>query len=134
MGMEGSRFELPEEVNELRSRIESWRASKGSPVERMPEPLWAGAVEWARRFGACAVSRALGIGYGGLRRRLGLADGSETSPEAPRGGFVELSGWSSSPMLVEVSRADGCRLGLQVHPGEGPDAAQVLRAFLGQAE
>lgn len=132
--MERGRVELPVEIEELRSRIESWRALKGSPVERMPEPLWAGATEWARRFGACAVSRALGIGYVGLRRRLGLAGEPETGPEFPRSGFVELSGWPGSPMLVEVNRVDGCRLGLQVHPGAGPDAAHVLRAFLGQAE
>ncbi len=121
------------ELAELRSGIEGWRASKGSKVERMPEALWTEATAWARRLGACAVSRALGIGYASLRQRLDATGGSETGAEVSRAGFVELSGWAGSPMVVEVDRADGCRLRLQVGPGAAPDAAGVLRAFLGQA-
>ena len=96
----------------------------------MPAWLWDEAVAFGRSFGASSVSRALGIGYVGLRQRLGEAEGLEPGPEIPSGGFVELGAWSGSPMLVEADRADGCRLRLQVYPGAGSDAAAVLRAFL----
>ena len=124
---------MGQELEDLRFRIEAWRALKVSPVERMPVGLWDEATAWAGRLGASAASRALGVGYVGLRRRLGASVGEAGGAAALRGSFVELGGWPSAPMVVETDRADGCRLRLQVQPGSGSEAALVLTAFLGQS-
>lgn len=133
------RIELPGEVEELRGRIATWRGGKASPVERMPAGLWSEAAGWARRFGASAVIRALGIGYVGLRQRLGEAAEPYRGTEVRGGGFVELGTWAGppaagcGPMRVEVDRADGCQIRLEVTAGGVEAAATLLRAFLGQA-
>jgi len=116
-------------VAELRERIEIWRTARVGRA-RMPEGLWSEVVEWGRRYGACRVSRELGVDYGSLRSRLGVgkADAQVDS------GFVELggfAGWGST--RVEASRPDGCSLRIEVATGGGAEAAVLLQAFLGQA-
>ena len=66
-----SRVALPEGVEALRVQILAWRSSKTSSVERLPREFWEEAVGLARDFGVSPVSRWLGIGYAGLRQRLG---------------------------------------------------------------
>jgi hypothetical protein len=52
--------EWPAEVMDLRGRIEGWRVSRVGRA-RMPEELWTEAATWARRYGACRISRGLGV-------------------------------------------------------------------------
>jgi len=66
------KVELPVEVGELRGRIEGWRLNRARGG-RMPEELWGEALDWARIYGACAISRALGIGYASLRIKSAVA-------------------------------------------------------------
>lgn len=127
------RVELPEEVEELRVRISAWRSSKTSSVERMPRELWAEAVGLASHFGVSAVSRGLGIGYAGLRQRLGEI-GEPLLKTGVRGeDFVELGTWAGcGPMRMEVQHANGSRLRLEGIQGASNEAALLLRIFLGE--
>lgn len=93
--------------------------------------LWSEAVELARKYGACRVSRALGVSYGGLRSRLAEA---RDVAKVEGSGFVALegfAGWGSS--RVEAHRPDGCSLRIEVRAGGGAEAVLLLHAFLGQA-
>lgn len=128
------RFELLGEVEELRARIAAWRELKASPVERMPEALWMEAAALADRYGVSAVSRALGVGYMGLRQRLGEVASAEKGTEAQGGGFVEVGTWPGCGRIrVEVARADGSRMKLEVMEGAASEAVDLLRAFLASA-
>ncbi len=128
------RVESLGKVEELRARIAAWRGLKASPVERMPEALWLEASALAERFGVSAVSRALGIGYIGLRQRLGESEAAEMGAEVQGGGFVEVGTWPGCGRIrVEVERADGRRMKLEVMEGASTEAVDLLRAFLVQA-
>ena len=99
----------------------------------MPEELWGEALGWARIYGACAISRALGIGYAGLRTRLGMGKHiQQRGTEAGGGGFVELGNlWAGSGLsTVEVIGQHGCRLTLSLAPASNIDVASVVAAFL----
>jgi hypothetical protein len=119
-------------MRELGTRIEEWRKSK--PRERrMPEELWRLAADLAEVHGAGRVSKQLGIGFVGLKSRMGNKDreikrGTEFSGD----GFVELVNLAGcGPIRVEVSKPDGCQLRLELSRGLGEEGALLLQTFLG---
>ena len=129
--MRGVQVELLGELEELRGRITEWRELKVSKVERMPEGIWAEATGLAGRFGVFRVSRALGIGSMGLRKRLGEARAAAQGVAVQGGGFVDVGMWPGcGRMRVEVERADGSRMKLEVMEGAASEAVELLRAFL----
>jgi hypothetical protein len=113
-------------LDALRQKIEQWRNQRPR-IRAMPEELWQEAGEAARRLGVCRVSRALRLGYVGLRRRAG--SGSQPPSRADQRGeslqqngeFVELAGFSavrqapgSDETVVEVAAPDGTRLTIRL--------------------
>jgi hypothetical protein len=82
-GEDGGPFVAP------RKRIEAWRASKRRKGERMPEELWAMAVELGRRHGVSRTSRQLGVDYSRLKRLVESETSVVSAQEGAR--FVELA-------------------------------------------
>lgn len=80
------------ELEHLQRRIERWRMSRVRQG-RMPEPLWAAAVEVAAQHGVGRVASALGLGYAGLKQRVEAAAPRRRVPEAEeaKSGFGEGS-------------------------------------------
>ncbi len=118
---------LPVGVQEVGGRIEHWRQTRKKQTA-MPKDLWEEAAALARVHGVYRISQALTVSYDGLRKR---ADRSERDRrEAPSlGGFVEVNAEQLSASgglkqtMVELSRADGTRLVVQM---SGPDSLDVL--------
>jgi len=92
----------------------------------MPEELWRSAAQLAGSEGVWAVTRALGLNYGNLKRRVvGRPEQRQRAVEA-------------QPLFVEVGRAGavvvpGCVLEIQDREGlrmtvrlEGQSAADVV--------
>ena len=77
-------------LEDLQQRFEIWRGKEQKG--RIPEELWKSAAELAREFGVNPVSRALGLDYKRLKRRLVGSGASEvkTSPTTRGPTFVEL--------------------------------------------
>jgi hypothetical protein len=108
----------------------------------MPEALWAEATSLARRFGVCPVSRAAGLGYGSLQRRVRpqvdlRRPTSDVSAAAPTT-FVELSGADlvggrshseGSGIAVELIDPDGARLVFRLPSGSTQELVALVRAF-----
>ena len=100
-------------LEELQGRFATWR-STGRKGERIPEALWEAAAVAARELGVNRVSRAAGLDYTRLKRRVAGsgAPQAETSPTATGPVFVELptdsvasrSAWSSSRACAGGSR------------------------------
>jgi hypothetical protein len=134
-----SRVVDPVGIEELRNRIEVWRAMKASPVERMPEGLWGEAAALAGRLGISVVSRALGVGYAGLRQRLDESEALHSEVSAQGADFLDLGAWSGlgaagcGQIRVVVERVDGSRLRLDVTEGAAHEVVDLLRAFMVQA-
>ena len=116
----------PAAVKRLRSRIEHWRKTRKKRC-RMPEPLWASAVRFAKKHGIYPISCALRVNYMQLKRRVegvGKKAPPAKSPSPPV--FVELT---SGPLEREA----GCTIELEDRGGrkmtirlEGPSDVDVV--------
>ena len=131
---------LPIEFGEVRTKIQSWRASK-NPGSAMPTELWEEAASWTAKFGIHPVCKALGLSQTRMNQFLGPRRPMELHqvPTPVRPTFVELSGGcftdGGAPQagpVVEVTSPDGGRLVMRLTPGNPVDAIGLLQSFLGR--
>jgi len=87
----------------------------------------------AKTHGVRPVSSHLGLSYARLKARMEGQNGdSQRGTESRGGGFVELVNLAEcGQMLVEVKRADGCQMRIEIGSGPCAGTAQIIRAFLG---
>lgn len=69
MGMSKVSRELPARMEGVRRRLERWRRTRQAR-SRIPEPLWAAAVNVAGRFGIHRTAKTLLLDYYSLKRRV----------------------------------------------------------------
>src|SRR5437867_13300366 len=74
---------IPEDMQELRRRLEEWRATH-RPRSPLPDELWSIAVGLAQRHNLHRVARTFWLAYGAFKRRM---SGSGPKPTAT---FVDL--------------------------------------------
>jgi hypothetical protein len=123
--------ELKGRIQPLRQQVEEWRKHKGSN-ERMPEPLWEGAIELARVYGVSPVQRILRIDYRGLERRaLGIRKPSAKARPVGRPSFIELPSLPArrAEHLVELEDGTGRKLSLKVAAGHLGEVLPLAQAF-----
>jgi hypothetical protein len=77
-------------LEEVRTRFEIWRQGK-KPGSRIPKCLWAAAVDVCIDQPIYHVSRALGLNYTELKRRVARTKGAADTQNSSEKGFVELS-------------------------------------------
>ena len=117
-------------LSRLKRRFDQWRAGRKVGA-RIPQELWAGAVDLVGEHGACAVAAELHLDYAVLKRRAGLAGGKVRVQEAPQ--FVELfapagpttSATSRPECVVELDNARGAKMRLELS-GKGLAGLSVL--------
>ena len=124
-----------EMIDRLRARIEAWRSSEHRG-RRMPEELWQEAGAAAQKLGVCPVSRALGLGYQTLKRRVYPSESSPSNVVShPR--FIEVAGFAPSngivagEVIIETVLADGARLAIRLKDSS-PALLTVIQAWRGR--
>jgi hypothetical protein len=137
----------PEDLDPIRQEIKIWRETRRLPGP-MPREIWDRAVVLARAFGVCKVSRAVGLDYTGLRRKVAKAleepglvpptfvelPGRMVSDEklaAPSPRDLEPRALGSKGALIDLSTPDGSRIRIQLEAGRGTEAVGIVAAFLG---
>lgn len=123
--------ELKGRIEPLRQQVEEWRKHKGSN-EKMPEPLWEGAIELAKLYGVSPVQRILRIDYRGLERRaLGTNKPAAKARTAVRPSFIELPSLPARrpEHLVELEDGTGRKLSLKVAVGHLAEVLPLAQAF-----
>ena len=60
---------IPEDLLQLSQRFEEWRSAQPAR-SRLPESMWAAAVEMAERHGLHCTTKALRMDYTRLKKRL----------------------------------------------------------------
>lgn len=133
MSGHGKNSGLPAELQRVRASLEAWRAGK-QRGERIPDPLWSAAVRSAREHGVYPVSRALGLEYSQLKRRVGEPRESKTGPRSGASEFVELSGDAGEPgsgCVIELEKGNGTRMRISVGDAATVDWGRMKEAFLG---
>jgi hypothetical protein len=103
--------EVSGRLEQLRCELEQWRGAH-RPRSRLPEGLWAAAVQLAGQHGLYRTSRTLRLDYGGLKKKAQRTDRPATAPA----GFVELiapAAETSADCLIEVEGARGGKMRVQ---------------------
>jgi hypothetical protein len=96
---------------------------------RIPEPLWALAVQLVEKHGVCRTASALGLDYYALKKRAAAAD-SHTRPMSPA--FVELPASSvlvPRQCVIEVEDGAGATIRVHLKGYEASEIAAVGRSF-----
>ena len=129
-----------DDVEQVRRRWAEWRSTH-AVRSRLPEELWAAAVELVQRDGIEATARALDVDKPSLRKWTGRLQPQRQprpgrSPQKQRANtlpaFVELlaSGSSTaSSCLVEVESPRGAKLRLELKGMQPSELAELIRAF-----
>jgi len=105
---------LPVKMEQARQQLERWRRTRPHR-SRIPEPLWAAAVELARQHGLYPTARTLRLDYTRLKARLqsvrragGVSSPPTWGPAAPPA-FVELIGPGPGRFSEGVVELEGPR-------------------------
>jgi hypothetical protein len=149
-------YQYPARLEGIRQRFDRWRATREGR-SRIPERLWASAVEAACRYGVGQVSRVLRLDYYSLKKRVetsgrsgesaavgGPGRAAESQPVAD---FIELAAADSPPLpattlscirrpspdgpecLVELEDPRGAKMRIHLKGASAPDLAALSRSF-----
>ncbi len=112
-------------------RFKSWR-DRNRPRTRLPEELWALAVDLAQEQGLNKTVRALGLDYNALKRKVAGSNKRKASEEASPG-FIEcfpaVGSVHRPECTVELEDVAGARMRIHLKGTECPDLAALTRAF-----
>ena len=117
------------EMEDARRRLEEWRRAQ-TGRSRIPDNLWALAVEVARQHGIYQTSRTLRLDYAKLKQLLEPSDQTKVSLKPAT--FVELiapQATSFSECSIELEGPRG-KLRIQLKGTAMPDWAELSRVFL----
>jgi hypothetical protein len=127
--MNRQRGVISEVYAEVQRQFEQWRSTQPSR-SRLPESLWQSAVDLAKEHGVNPTAKALGLDYGGLRKRLTGSSGQRRKPVPA--GFVELVAPRSvkwEECVIEFESARGSKMRVQWKASAPPDWPSLLRAW-----
>lgn len=118
--------ELASDLAQGRARLVAWRKSR-KPKSRIPEPLWALAVELADKHGLHPTAAALRLDYYSLKKRVEQARPPDPAfievgpaPPATTGGGGEC--------VIELEDGAG-RMRVILKGYDAPDVAALARGF-----
>ena len=116
------------DLQQLRQRLDAWRARCRGPQGRIPEALWSAAVGRARHAGVAPVAAALQLNVGALRRRVETATAAKpTAAMTPA--FIDLGLVAPATTCeLAVEAPNGAKLSIRM-TGPVPDLAGVLATF-----
>jgi hypothetical protein len=129
----GSSSGFLKELERVREELAAWRANLGKGKE-IPETVWRKAAGVAKKYGVNPVSKALGLDYNCLKRRV-RGEGEHKGRRA--GGvpaFVEIKPETSAAELacvIELEKGSGTRLRVCVQSASSVDWCRIKEAFLG---
>ena len=116
----------------VRRQFERWRRTRKA-LSRIPDPLWAAAVEVAGAAGISRAAKTLRVNHHALKKRI--AEAAATAVH-PGGGsvatFVELAPPTrTGPCQCTLELEDACGAKMRVHlQSDGPpDLAALSRSF-----
>jgi hypothetical protein len=123
---------LPARLEDVRQRFERWRRTR-KVRSRIPEALWASAVEMAGTYGLHRTSKALRVNYYTLKKRVKReATAAGSSERDAVATFIELAPPTrvgSCECTLELEDADGATMRVHLKGITTPDLAALSRGF-----
>lgn len=121
------RGQLPADLVRGRAQFQAWRERRALG-ERIPQPLWALAVQLTKTHGVSRTATALGLDYYSLKKR---AEPAAAPSQASKPAFVELT----APVMVakqcqfELDNGAGATLRVQLVGYDTADIEALARSF-----
>jgi len=116
----------------VRQQFERWRRTRKA-LSRIPDPLWAAAVEVAGAAGISRAAKTLRVNHHALKKRIAEAAAAPIHPgEGPIAAFVELAPptrTGSCQCTLELEDACGAKMRVHLQSAEAPDLAGLSRSF-----
>ena len=116
----------------VRRQFERWRRTRKA-LSRIPDPLWAAAVEVAGAAGISRAAKTLRVNHHALKKRIAE---TAATPVHPGGGpvatFVELAPptrTGACQCTLELEDACGAKMRVHLQSDEAPDLAALSRSF-----
>jgi hypothetical protein len=131
----------PDDLARVRADFERWR-SESSGRGHIPDRLWREAVNLLQSHAVSVVCKELRLSAGDLKKRRHAMMTNDSARTAMAPAFVELRAvdrddvsklTSPSPtaqLRVELMRADGVRLSLELRPSEWARVEALCASFL----
>ena len=121
---------VPAEIEEAQLQFENWRRER-KRGQRIPQNLWATAVELVKQHGVWPTARALHLDHDRLKRRLGNGEEQDVNSSA----FVELipQGAMLCACIVEMEDGRGARMRIELK-GAAADLTSLSRTFWSERE
>jgi hypothetical protein len=125
-------------LEQVRRRFERWRRSRRRGT-RIPESLWASAVNLAGTCGIHRTAKALRVDYYGLKKRVEQQGAFScrlpsrlSAEEGSVPAFVELAlpaETGCGQCILELEDAAGSKMRVELRGFEAPDLAALTRSF-----
>jgi len=124
--------EIPVEIERARVGFARWRKNR-KKVTRIPDRLWAAAVDAARLHGVNPTAIALGLDYNHLKERTRSSSRSRRREKAKSPSFMELIVPSETrhfqECTVELENAGGAKMKIHLQNVERHDLATWIQRF-----
>ncbi len=126
-----SGIEFLAELAPVREELASWRVNpaKGKAI---PDSVWSKAVSVAKQHGVHPVSKALGLDYTYLKKRM-TGDGKRgRSGMVPA--FIEMKPvpvTEEAACVIELTKGSGTRMRISLKSAGSVDWCRIKEAFLG---
>jgi hypothetical protein len=118
---------IPERIAQLQHQLEQIRNTQPRR-SRLPESLWAAAIELARQYGIYQVAHTLRLDYMGLKKRLNGV--TTVRKSASKTAFMELvPPPSTMPECVIEFEFSGGKMRIHWKADAPPDWTSLLRAW-----
>lgn len=120
------------EIEKAREHFDSWRRTKEYSSSPIPERLWQEAIGLAGVHSICEISKALGLDYNQLKRRVQRSEALVESPAAQTNAFVELSLSATVPQpeyIIELERPDKARMRMSIKGAVDPHLCDLAKTF-----
>ena len=125
---------LVAELEQVRGELAAWRA-KPEKGQKIPDRVWRKAVRAAKRHGVNPVSKALGLDYSCLKKRVLEGNGNGNGHVALPPAFVEIEAAQTSTddlaCVIELEKNGGTRMRICVKSAGSVDWCRIKEAFLG---
>jgi hypothetical protein len=122
----------PDRLEEVRRRFERWRRTRKA-LSRIPERLWAAAVEVAGAAGISHTAKTLRVNHHALKQRIAEAAATPAQPEgSPVATFLELAPptrTGACQCTLELEDDSGAKMRVHLQSAETPDLAALSRSF-----
>ena len=119
-------------LEEVRRRFERWRRTR-KVLSRIPERLWAAAVEVAGAAGISHTAKTLRVNQHALKKRIAEAAATPVHPDGgPVATFLELAPptrTGSCQCTLELEDGSGAKMRVHLQSAETPDLAALSRSF-----